>query len=478
MLLVPLVLSAFLHLWNPAGFPDFFYDEGVYMRRALNVVQGLGPQEGTYYDHPYFGQLFLAGILQVSGYPALLGTDAPMEALYMAPRLLMGALAVFDTLMVFKIAEKRYNNKVALIAALIFAVMPMTWLLRRILLDSLLLPFLLSSILVALHAKDSKHPALLALASGALLGLAIFTKVPVFTMLPLVGFVIASPAKGLDRRLKMLALFLAPAVLLPMIWPLYSVSVGEFDRWTHYVLWQTQRQSGGISAIVQDFVRIDPVLLVIGAAGIAYSIWRRNVFVVLWAVPFALFLALIGYVQYFHWISLLPVFSIAAARLLSDAFARLGGRAGKAIPFSIVGAIVAFGTVSTALLVATNMTSAQSAALAHASDYLAKNGNGHEITTLSPPAYSWILRDVYGHENVADDHRTALFRPIRTDSVLLVVDSHFVIDADRGPKLQELLDRSRAVATFEGQISSYDASKYPFGSMIFNGEGRKIEIRD
>lgn len=478
MLLIPLALSAFTHLWNPVGFPDFFYDEGVYMRRALNVMQGLGPQEGTYYDHPYFGQLFLAGALEISGYSSMLGTDASMEALYTAPRLLMGALAVFDTLMVFKIAEKRYNRKVALIASLIFAVMPVTWLLRRILLDSLLLPFLLSSILVALHAKDSKHPALLALASGALLGLAIFTKVPAFTMLPLVGFIIASPARGPNSRLKMLALFLAPAILLPMIWPLYSISAGEFDRWAHYVLWQAQRQSGGISAILQDFIRIDPVLLVIGAAGIAYSMWRRDVFVILWAVPFTIFLAMIGYVQYFHWISLLPIFAIAAARLLSDAFARLRGRAWRLVPLSIVGALVAFGTVSTGLLVVTNMTSAQSAALAYASDYLARNENGHEITTLSGPAYSWILDDVYGHENVAIDYSVLLFQRIRTDDTLLVVDRHFVIDTNRGPQLQEVLDRSRVLATFEGEVSEYDAGKYPFTSMVFNGEGRKIEIRD
>jgi hypothetical protein len=297
-------------------------------------------------------------------------------------------------------------------------------------------------------------------------------------MLPLAGFVLASSARGLNRRLKVLAFFLAPAILLPMIWPLYSISVGEFDRWAYYVLWQTQRQSGGISAIAEDFLRIDPVMLVIGAAGIAYSVWRRDLFVILWAVPFTVFLAMIGYVQYFHWISLLPVFGIAAARLLSDAFARLRGMAGRLVPFSIVGALVAFGTVSTALLVATNMTSAQSAALAYASDYLTKNENGHEITTLSGPAYSWILDDVYGHENVAQDHRAALFRPIRTDGVLLVVDAHFMIDADRGQRLQEIFDRSHAIETFEGQVSGYDASKYPFGSMTFNGEGRKIEIRN
>ena len=68
-ILVPIALSAFTHLWNPAGFPDIFYDEGVYMRRAMHVMEGQGPQEGSFYDHPYFGQLFLAGALGLFGYP-------------------------------------------------------------------------------------------------------------------------------------------------------------------------------------------------------------------------------------------------------------------------------------------------------------------------------------------------------------------------------------------------------------------------
>ncbi|HEU5221095.1 MAG TPA: hypothetical protein VFU58_03450, partial [Candidatus Nitrosotalea sp.] len=35
-----LVVSAFSHLWNVAGFPDIFFDEGVYMRRAMHVLNG------------------------------------------------------------------------------------------------------------------------------------------------------------------------------------------------------------------------------------------------------------------------------------------------------------------------------------------------------------------------------------------------------------------------------------------------------
>ena len=150
-LFIPLILSAYTHLWNPVGFPDFFYDEGVYLRRALLVLEGQGPEEsGTYFDHPYFGQIFLAFIFKIIGYPDSLnpkpGDVQSIEMLYLVPRVLMGLLAVVDTFLVYKISDRMYGRKVAFIASIFFAVMPMTWILRRILLDSILLPLLLTSI--------------------------------------------------------------------------------------------------------------------------------------------------------------------------------------------------------------------------------------------------------------------------------------------------------------------------------------------
>ena len=39
------------------------------MRRAMTVLEIGSPQEGTFYDHPYFGQIFLSGFLNVAGFP-------------------------------------------------------------------------------------------------------------------------------------------------------------------------------------------------------------------------------------------------------------------------------------------------------------------------------------------------------------------------------------------------------------------------
>ena len=69
LIITILAISAFTHLWDAAGFPDIFFDEGAYMHRTMHVLAGLGPEEGAFYDHPFFGQIFLAGALRGIGYP-------------------------------------------------------------------------------------------------------------------------------------------------------------------------------------------------------------------------------------------------------------------------------------------------------------------------------------------------------------------------------------------------------------------------
>ena len=119
LLLIILVLSAYVHLWNPVGFPDINFDEGIYMRRAMNILETGNPQESYFYDHPYFGQIILAGVLKIAGFPQ--SVEQSLELSYLIPRLFIGLVAVLDTFLVFKIAEKKFNNKVALLAAILFA---------------------------------------------------------------------------------------------------------------------------------------------------------------------------------------------------------------------------------------------------------------------------------------------------------------------------------------------------------------------
>jgi hypothetical protein len=254
---MPLILSAYTHLWNPVGFPAIWLVEEQYMQRAMQVLEGEGLHEprsvfAHFYDHPFFGQLFLAGMLAATDYPPVHSSDVSIsvnsiEALYIVPRLFMGLLAVIDTFLVYRIAGYRYNNTVAFIAAVLFAVMPMTWVLRKILLESILLPFLLLSILFALYKKDNnihfesnavnrnnwrskiqnQSIILPVLLSGIFLGLSIFTKVPAFAMIPLIGYLIcistntnqSNIKKNNSHRhinIKKLGIWFIPVILIPL----------------------------------------------------------------------------------------------------------------------------------------------------------------------------------------------------------------------------------------------------------------------
>lgn len=470
VVLIPIALSAFTHLWNPAGFPDIFYDEGVYMRRAMHVLEGEGPQEASFYDHPYFGQLLLAGFLEAAGYPNSLDpspTPQSIEALYAVPRVLMGVLAVVDTFLIYRISEKRYGRRVAVISSILFAVMPITWLTRRILLDSILLPFLLASILFATYASSAngnKKSALMLLA-GIFLGTSIFTKLPILIMIPLVGYLVYSASGG--NRLKMLGLLFIPVILIPMIWPVYSASLGQFDLWLKDVAWQTQRQSAGFTHIAQTFFLYDPILLLLGAAGFIYAAIKREFFVLFWIIPFLAFLSVIGYVQYFHWIPVLPVFCIAAARLI-DRIVALSEK----LSFAAIAGLTIFGLISTTLLVTTNVSSAQFEAAAFAAAYA-----NNETTIVSSPVYSWIFIYVFDKEHGLTDYRDLLFHPVETEKMVLISDQHFQYNINSGRQLQDAYDNTESAATFEGKVFNYDLSLYPYTSMAANYEGSRVEVR-
>ena len=520
VLLIPLALSAFTHLWNPIGFPDIFYDEGVYMRRAMHVLTGQGPQEviereDPYYDHPYFGQLFLAAALGIIGYPSsLLHTSADkdvhsIEMLYMVPRVLMGLLAVVDTFLIYKITQVRYNSRnIALIASILFAVMPISWLTRRILLEPIQLPFLLSSILFATlyynkkrnssslstisrANKENKNIPLILL-SGIFLGLAIFTKIPAFTMIPLVGFLIISAPNIRNnnntsngkrtRPWKELGFWFIPVILIPAIWPAYSLSVNQFTYWLDGIFYQTSRGIEGepLRSVVTPLFMIDPVILILGLAGLVFAGIKRDFFLLLWAIPYVIFLYMIGYVSYFHIIPLIPFLCIASARLImqiQSIISRRNKEVALMLPIFVTSAIAIFGLLSTAMLITTNISS-QFETAAFVAGYLQDhNSNNADITLLSSPAYSWIFTYIYNYDHVFSGYRDLLFRPIETDKVLLIADSHFKSDSRTDKQLATFLKNTDNIVTIRPPETHFTESVYPYTNMAANLEGNEQEIR-
>ena len=479
IIIIPLILAAFTHLFNPGGFPCLHADEAKYVRRALHVLVGLGPQDPSSrfdhaqlstssYDHPHFGQIFLAGMFKIIGYPSSLNPSSSIqsiEMLYVVPRAIMGLLAVLDTFLIYKIAERRYNTRTgAFIAATLFAVMPISWLMRRIYLDSILMPFVLSSILIAIYLRRKKEiiasndindnnittknvsikkglaknkEIILTLVSGILLGLAIYTKVPAITIIPVVGYLIFANT----RKWKMLGLWFIPVVMIPLLWPAYALSVGQFDEWLDGVLWQaTERSQIGLTGTLRTLLLMDPILACLGIIGIAFAAIKRDYFILLWVVTFLIFSYFVQWTLYFHFILLLPIICIASGVFIveiSNKIFRKKNTCKKLVPYAVIAAIGIFGLVSTMLIITTNVFFVQIAHVALAVQEIETNRVMNDVTVISAPEYSWLFKYIF---NTAQSLQTRDSSGINTDKILLMVDRSYFAVTSKNPQNNEQED--------------------------------------
>jgi len=577
LIIIPMTLSAFTHLWNPIGFPAVYIDEEGYIGRAMHVLQGLGPTgypesfvpnlinlgPGWSYDHPYFGALFLAGVFAIIDNTHLLNPSSSsydnalhsIKMLYMVPRILMGILAVVDTLLIYKIAEFRYNRNVALIASVLFAVMPLSWLVRMIVLDSILIPFVLSSILFALYTntkkglsktdrsknnkddKDNKNIVLILL-SGIFLGLAIFTKVPAFFMIPLVASLIYHNSN--KHKLKTLGLWFIPVILIPMIYPAYAMYIGQLDVWERVVTADAAaapyRHNPPINpefltSLIRDF-RMDPVLIILGIAGLAYAAIKRDLFILIFIVPYLVCLATIAFaVVPFHFSPLLPGFCIASSKLIIDLTNRLGKKSGQQtiiqyfggsdsaqrkisdlirnpfkqvarlflhrLPFCVIFVIGIFGLISTTILIGANVNWVYYRGIAfvaqHLPDHVTNQSNDNSKVTVISEAwiwgYPWILKYVF-HKDVnfliiCCSDKYQYHERLKTEKVIFIrAIDHSVSRVLQEPPLitkgnvknfsEELLriyDNAKVVATFNRNISQY----YLSGTYVYGHEGMYVK---
>jgi hypothetical protein len=489
-------LSAFTHLWNPVGYPNIFYDEGVYLGRGMGILAGLGPHEGErVYDHPYFGDFFLAGLFKVIDYPYSLHPSSDIhsiETLYSVPRGWMGVLGVIDTFLIYMISNRRYNRNAAIIASVLFAVMPITWLTRWIVLDSLLLPFLLSSILFAINRGDSTKDVKnknnnannnrnvpLILLSSIFMGSAIYTKIPAFTAIPLVAFLIFI---NNDKSWKTLGLWFIPVIIIPSFWTIQATLVGDFDKWLQGVSEQAHRGSP-LNYSMNNFYQIDPVMLILGLAGLLYSGIRRDYFPLLWSIPVFIFLQIIGSISSFHLLLLVPPFCIAAGNMMGNIVNRIKlKRHEKIVQSAVISILVIFGLVSTIILITINVTSAQFETAAFVSAYLENVRHGREnIGLVASPIYTWIFDYVYKNDNLFlfydDPH---YYDPSKVDKILLISDAHFhkTMAMKSHERLKMLYQNSSMIASFGESRDKIPSSSYPYRNLneIEEWQGT-IEVR-
>jgi hypothetical protein len=504
LIVIPLVLSAFTHLWNAAGFPELHPDESDYLRKSIHYLKGLGPQETSNdpiayrnypYTHPYFGQLFLAGLLGAVGYPNSLHPTPDVqsiEMLHLVPRVIMGILAVVDTFLIYKISERRYNKNVALIASVLFAVMPMTWILRRIYLDTLLMPLLLSSILFAIYIRGPKNnnvqqwprininKNLLVLLSGIFLGLAIYTKIPAFTMIPVVGYLVVSSSNS--NRKKTLALWLIPVILIPLLWPAYAFSIGEIDLWLKSVMFQQGRASAGtgtnLSTAFKDLFKIDPTTIILGCASLGFVGLRRDIWLLLWIIPLLLFSFYLGWVHYFHLIAIFPAFCISIGVTIDYMLNKMKNMTKKTAIIA-TSVLVLFGFVSTVTLMTLNTNSVHYYAQASVIKEISQRNNSENnetsgVTLVGHRMYYWIPRYIFDLEFFVLPNRVPL-NYVPENMVLVSNDGMCCCQCDY---FEELYVATTPKYEFANDVKYNNESQYPFSSLqLETNLGKKVEIR-
>ena len=522
LVFIPLLLSGLTHLTNPSGFPSIHTDEGHYLRRALIFLDDHILQEPSYrYDHPYFGQIFLSALFWLIGYPESITENIDVinagstESLYLVPRNIMGILALVDTFLIYKISEYLYNRKIALIASVIFAVTPMTWFLNRILLDNLLLPFLLSSILFAsIYARNNPHEyfakvrhkkMITIMLAGICLGLAIFTKLTAITMIPAVGFLVLLNIRSrndskstMTKASLIFVIWIVSVIAVPLMWPMHAAYTNELEIWIKDLTWQVQRDRP-LSGVLETVFRVDPVLFIIGIAGLAYSALKKDLFLITWFVPLLLFFYLIGYVATFHLVLFLPIFSLAAARLLFEL--RYPTANPKIQKISLVTRVVTvclFGLASTLTLIYTvgNVNSLYFQTVAFITNQTLENDEdvgSHRstnlpVTIVGNQRYFWIPKHVFDQDQHQYLSYFARSKPLN-EKLIIILDrdmERFISQTSdndtRKLELLNLINKTQTAGIFELRndqeyLDMIDDERYPYTSMSLNNEGTRVEVR-
>jgi hypothetical protein len=217
------------------------------------------------------------------------------------------------------------------------------------------------------------------------------------------------------------------------------------------------------------YFKIDPVLFTLGIAGLVFAVIRKDLFILLWIIPFLIFVFFIGWVLLFHVVLLLPAFCIGASRLIEYLSYKINmKKAQQIVPYVLIATIGSFGMIETVVLVTDNVNFSFFEATAFLTNYLQnnnsinKNNNLNDIAVISSPIYSWISQYVFhleGHYlnyyDVATDFSTNYITP-KTKKVILISDREFRTSISTNNKaamqiqtIYDLNSTKNIIATFE-----------------------------
>ena len=295
-------------------------------------------------------------------------------------------------------------------------------------------------------------------------------------------------------------------ISIPLIWPVDAILIGDFNLWLNDVVWHTERQSTSGDPVgttllnsLKYLFQIEPVLLILGIAGIFFAEIKRDFMLLLWVIPFLIFLFIIDFVSFFHLIPLLPAFCIAVASMIVHLSNRISyKKIQQSLPFVVILAIGAFGLINTTTLITTNVTSTYFQIYASIVKYLANgeyindlnNNNNDNVMTMIGRHWTrglfWIPRYVYDIDldfRIVEDENDIPVS-IKTKKGIFIVDNRIKRsmfddkqDIQNGQQNLNLYYNTIPIATFKNKSMHYDLEKYPYASMSGNRDTYWVEIR-
>ena len=237
--------------------------------------------------------------------------------------------------------------------------------------------------------------------------------------------------------MKAVGIWIIPIIVLPMLWPLYSIVVNQSDQWFYWALWQTDRGERPISTSLINILYMDPMISILGLAGLVIAALRKDFFLLLWLLPFLMLSYAVGWVQYFHLAPILPALCISGA-IFIDYVRKIITKYSNVLSYSPIVFVVIFGFVSTTMLITLDVNSTYYKIYSTIAQKLLNSDNKDSKITLI--GSHWWVWDSYWITNYVLNESHALIDPhldpkfntrVGTDKVLFVGDPLFVDSLSR-----------------------------------------------
>jgi hypothetical protein len=244
--------------------------------------------------------------------------------------------AILSIIAVFEIANKMYNQKIALIAAILFGIMPgFVWLSRVAMIETMLVFFFITS-MYFFYTWIKVHKNRDLFLSGLLLGIGFLVK---YQMI-IAGLIILTSLLFLSRnylktKLSKIPLLILAAALIVIPWVFLSFQIyssGMLDQWIYAIgIGNPEKSLYSIRFPIPIFYFIEmtwpyenvhPIslfLYLFGLGGIGLFALRRKIedkFLLIWFGVVFIFFTLIANKHWRYVIPVFPILAISASNLI------------------------------------------------------------------------------------------------------------------------------------------------------------------